>query len=223
MIQWSYIYPVVSSTNCESSISEVSSCMKSQVLYILQKSSFGVAIFQLLLLGFGMCYHTSTFVLNATYLVLLIYGSDEELPVRVTVRQHHSICGRALCTKFTTILYAVDIKVCSNKACKNGGTCTYNAFNRYACLCADGYNGDNCTIGRSETHNGEASILEACSRVCLVEQCICLFHIQLYFIHSLTIFLIPSLTKKFIHIWLLGNKYVTNIAKARQFRRLSLS
>ena len=101
--------------------------------------------------------------------------------------------------------------------CKNGGTCTY-ALNRYTCQCADGYNGDNCEIGRSETHIGEAlrtstfvinhdikaSILETCSSVCLVENWLCLFNIQLHVIHILTIFLIPSHEKTFIHIWLLG-------------------
>ena len=46
------------------------------------------------------------------------------------------------------ILYFLDIDDCSSSPCDNGGTCT-DGVNSYLCECLPGFNGTNCTQGRS--------------------------------------------------------------------------
>ena len=55
---------------------------------------------------------------------------------------------RALCTKYTTILYVVDINECSSNPCGDDGTCT-DAVNRYICHCVAGYTGAKCDTSMS--------------------------------------------------------------------------
>ena len=42
-----------------------------------------------------------------------------------------------------------DINDCADQPCQNGGNCT-DAVNDYACNCAAGYSGKNCTIGKDD-------------------------------------------------------------------------
>lgn len=40
-----------------------------------------------------------------------------------------------------------DIDECDSEPCANGGTC-YDFENRYQCQCVEGYDGDQCEIGK---------------------------------------------------------------------------
>ena len=42
----------------------------------------------------------------------------------------------------------LDIDECADKPCLNGGTCV-DGVNDYTCVCAVGYTGENCGIGKN--------------------------------------------------------------------------
>ena len=41
----------------------------------------------------------------------------------------------------------LDVDDCASSPCQNGGTCS-DAINSYTCICAPGYAGSNCEIGK---------------------------------------------------------------------------
>ena len=45
-------------------------------------------------------------------------------------------------------LFLADVDDCVEQPCLNGGTCI-DSVNDYTCLCADGYTGKNCAVGKN--------------------------------------------------------------------------
>ena len=45
--------------------------------------------------------------------------------------------------------FLVDIDDCADEPCLNGGTC-FDSVDDYTCICADGYTGKNCSIGKNK-------------------------------------------------------------------------
>lgn len=48
---------------------------------------------------------------------------------------------------FLFYCFLEDIDDCTEQPCHNGGTCV-DDVNDYSCICADGYTGKNCDIGK---------------------------------------------------------------------------
>ena len=44
-------------------------------------------------------------------------------------------------------LFSADVDDCADQPCLNGGTCI-DSVNDYTCICADGYTGKTCSIGK---------------------------------------------------------------------------
>ena len=54
---------------------------------------------------------------------------------------------------FSSFLRA-DIDDCADQPCLNGGTCL-DEVNDYTCICAVGYTGENCNIGKNGVYFSE--------------------------------------------------------------------
>ena len=44
-------------------------------------------------------------------------------------------------------LFLADVDDCAGEPCQNGGTCK-DGLNDYICMCAVGYTGENCSVGK---------------------------------------------------------------------------
>ena len=51
-------------------------------------------------------------------------------------------------------LFLVDVDDCAGEPCQNGGTCK-DGVNDYTCMCAVGYTGENCAVGKNRVFVSE--------------------------------------------------------------------
>lgn len=48
---------------------------------------------------------------------------------------------------FSAFIHAVTVTPCSSEPCLNSAECFDNGVDNYACVCPDGFTGDNCENG----------------------------------------------------------------------------